>query len=290
LDIVGAEGYGWDLILNGKSYPLSGIRLAPGTYKAKLENFDYEGIDFSVDIKKGERKEVDVSSKLVHKFGFLNVKQAYVNGMGESADWKLQIDSAAAPSLYKSKLLPGKHDLKLSHNCYDDFAGSVEIEKGQTETFDMAGGVKPKEGNLSLALKRNWKSASEPVFVNGAEAGKTPFKGTVPVCSEIKIGKDKVDVGIKHNGDVEYLHSKKTASFYTAVALEVVGAGLLAYGLVSNFQAAAKYDDYKGVKAVGRAQYDAAWKEVEDAQSRRNLLYILGGATLGLGVGLHIAF
>jgi hypothetical protein len=79
-------------------------------------------------------------------------------------------------------------------------------------------------------------------------------------------------------------------SFYAAVALDVIGAGFLIYGLVSHFQSNSKYDDYKKLEDASDSEYDSAWKDVTDAQSRRNLFYILGVTSLGLGVGVHIFF
>jgi hypothetical protein len=61
--------------------------------------------------------------------------------------------------------------------------------------------------------------------------------------------------------------------------------------LVKHFEASSKYDDYKSLgDGVPPSQYDSAWKAVADAQSQRNLFYIIGVASLGLGVGVHIVF
>jgi hypothetical protein len=94
----------------------------------------------------------------------------------------------------------------------------------------------------------------------------------------------------EHIAAMELEGKRSKAFFYTAVALDALGAGFLIYGLINNFQANSKYDDYKSLEGVPRSQYDSAWKDVTDAQSRRNLFYILGATSLGLGVGVHIVF
>jgi hypothetical protein len=82
---------------------------------------------------------------------------------------------------------------------------------------------------------------------------------------------------------------KGNNSFWMALALDVVGAGLVIYGVTQHFAASSAHEDYMNMSGT-EAEFDSAWKKVDDAKSSRNLFYILGGVSLGLGIGVHIAF
>ncbi|MDR2578761.1 MAG: penicillin-binding protein activator LpoB [Chitinispirillales bacterium] len=69
---------------------------------------------------------------------------------------------------------------------------------------------------------------------------------------------------------------KKTFS-YTAVGLDIAGAGLLAYGFYEN-------------RNVRRLIRDRKFTEAEQAEIRRNAAYIFGGALLATGITFHILF
>ncbi len=73
-----------------------------------------------------------------------------------------------------------------------------------------------------------------------------------------------------------------------AIALDVIGAGLIAYGVVKNIEV----DDFKKDYDNGAIQddFDKARKNIKDAKSMRNIMYISGGVTLAAGIGVHIWF
>jgi hypothetical protein len=80
--------------------------------------------------------------------------------------------------------------------------------------------------------------------------------------------------------------SKGNNSFWVALALDVAGAGLIAYGITQHFKADKAFDEYMD----SDKDFDSSWKKVEDAKSSRNLFYIMGGVSLGLGIGVHFIF
>jgi uncharacterized protein (TIGR02145 family) len=71
----------------------------------------------------------------------------------------------------------------------------------------MASYVKLKKGGLVLNAERDDEPASVSVFVNGKQVGETPFSGTVPVCAEIEVGKNRAkikSIKLKHNEKVTH--------------------------------------------------------------------------------------
>jgi hypothetical protein len=72
--------------------------------------------------------------------------------------------------------------------------------------------------------------------------------------------------------------SPKPPSFWAAVGLDVLGAGLIVYGLVENGN-------------VGRDYYgEEDFNKAKNSQRRRNVAYIVGTAALIGGITIHIRF
>jgi len=298
VDIKGADG--WDLTIGDRRTPsLDNIRLLPGAYNAKLTNDDYEDIDFKVDIKKGEHKVFDISDKIVHKFGFLDIEPAYSEGIGKGENWNLAVDGQPS-SLSEVRLLHGEHQLRLTHNCYEDITAEAKIGRNEKTNFDISDKLALKQGILVLRAKRKVRNVSKPVFVNGKNVGNTPYEGSVPLCSEIKIGKDEevVHVKLEHNKPVEYTHKETTTKSHVLGAVfDVAGVTLLG---VSYFRFSLRdkaYKDYSNtVPLPGEPSskypglYDTDWNKVESNHSQGNTLLIIGSAVLALGIGVHIWF
>jgi uncharacterized protein (TIGR02145 family) len=144
--------------------------------------------------------------EIAEGYGILEIKPAYSDGIGAGEGWSLAINDRVQSS-YENWLSPGNYEVKLSHECYEDISFKVGI-KGSREVFEMARHLSLKTGGLVLSAEKDGEPASEPVFVNGKLAGKTPFSGTVPVCAEIGIGngQSKVDVKVAHKQTVRHKH------------------------------------------------------------------------------------
>jgi len=162
----------------------------------------YERADTTVFIKQNNQS---INIRLKANFGVLEIKPAYSEGIGRNEQWSLSINGKATSS-WENRLSPGKYKVELSHRCYEALSFDAGINKDKREVFDIAAYVKLKKGGLVLNAERNGEPVSELVFVNGKQVGETPFSGSVPVCAEIELGKnrEKVDVKLKPNEKVEH--------------------------------------------------------------------------------------
>jgi hypothetical protein len=165
----------------------------------------HETADTTVSIKHNNQ---NIAIALNSNFGVLEIKPAYSEGIEANKGWSLSINGKPQSS-YENRFSPGNYEVKLNHECYEDISFKAGINKGKREVFDMASNITPKKGGLVLSAERNGEPASEPVFVNGKQAGETPFSGTVPICSKVEIGKSRemVDVKLKYNEKVKHTHS-----------------------------------------------------------------------------------
>jgi len=76
--------------------------------------------------------------------------------------------------------------------------------------------------------------------------------------------------------EIKRERTKKTL-FYTAIGLDVLGAGLLAYGIIENGN-------------VNKLINDGKYSDSERAETRRNTAFIAGGTLLAAGITIHILF
>jgi uncharacterized protein (TIGR02145 family) len=164
----------------------------------------YETADTTVSIT---RNNQNVNIRLKANFGVLEIKPAYSDGMGSNERWNLTINDKAFSSL-ENRLSPNKYKVKLSHRCYEDISFDVGINRDKREVFDISKHINPKQGGLVLSTERDGEPSSESVFVNGKRVGETPFSGSVPVCSEIELGREKTNVYVRleHGQTVRRTH------------------------------------------------------------------------------------
>ncbi|MCL2101991.1 MAG: hypothetical protein FWH22_09805 [Fibromonadales bacterium] len=80
-------------------------------------------------------------------------------------------------------------------------------------------------------------------------------------------------------------------AFYTALALDILGAAAIGLGVKQNLNAKQYYKDYKNMpKNLSEEEYKNVYKEVESAQTDRNILYTVGGVLLTMGIMVHVWF
>jgi TolB-like protein len=79
-------------------------------------------------------------------------------------------------------------------------------------------------------------------------------------------------------------------SFWVAVGLDLVGAGLIVAGYMKDVEAKSAYDDYNNIEREDQEAINDAWKKVESGKTQRNVFYIIGGIILTSGIGVHIWF
>ena len=263
----------------------------------------YEAADTTISIA---RNNQSIAIKLKSNFGVLEIRPAYLDGVGSYEDWNLSINEKLYRS-FENKLSPGNYNVKLNHRCYEPISFMAGINKGSREVFDMADHIKLKKGGLALSAERNGEPASEPVFVNGKRVGDTPFSDAVQLCSKIEIGNsmEVVKVDLKYNDKVRYVHKlgetysyytpqrsevekKSNTSFWVALGLDVLGVAIIYAGYAKHNDMWDAHERYNNMGPNDYYRY--AWEDVEDNHSSRNTLYTFGGLLLATGIGVHIWF
>jgi uncharacterized protein (TIGR02145 family) len=204
---INTEPQGAILVFNGEPVASCGktpckAELPEGDIRIVAALEQYERMDTTVSIRQNNQS---INIRLKANFGVLEIKPAYSDGIGSDRGWSLTINGKEQSS-YENRLSPGNYEVKLSHECYEDISFKAGINKGSREVFDMARHLGLKTGGLVLSAEQEGEPASEPVFVNGKQAGETPFSGTVPVCAEIGIGsgKSRVDVKVAYKQTVRH--------------------------------------------------------------------------------------
>jgi len=170
----------------------------------------YERADTTVSIKYNNQ---NISIPLKSNFGILDIKPAYLDGIGNDIPWNMSINDKPY-SLGEIRLSPKEYAVKLSHECYEDITFKAGINKNKREVFNMANTIILKKGGLNLSAEADDEPVSEPVYVNDRQIGATPIERSVPICATIEIGADKeiVNVKIKHNDNApkKYTHKMDT--------------------------------------------------------------------------------
>ena len=268
----------------------------------------YDKADTTVFIKQSNQS---IAITLKPNFGILEIKPASLDGIGGNEPWNLYINGKQSSS-WENRLSPGKYKVELAHRCYEYLRFEVGINKGSREVFDMASNIALKKGGLILSAERGGEPIGESVFVNSKYVGETPFSGAIPLCAKIEVGynREAVDVELKYNEKVRYTYKSgpyapmfsgepyapmpevgkpiKT-SFWVAIGLDVLGAAAIVAGGIKNQEIKQEHDRYSE-RGKSPEYYDDARKEIENNRSRRNTFYIIGGALLASGIGVHIWF
>jgi len=91
------------------------------------------------------------------------------------------------------------------------------------------------------------------------------------------------------NSGIENIEEKGSGGFWVALTLDLIGAGLITYGIIKNNEVKDLHSEYMDLPR-GSWQFDSKWKKADDARSTRNVLYIVGGVVLATGIGVHIWF
>jgi len=99
-------------------------------------------------------------------------------------------------------------------------------------------------------------------------------------------------VGVPESIDPQVKSEKSGGgSFWVAFAFDLVGIGLISYGVMKNGEASDFHSDYRNLPSgLSQNEYNSMWKRADEARSTRNTLYIVGGLVLATGIGVHIWF
>ncbi|MDR2584583.1 MAG: PEGA domain-containing protein, partial [Fibromonadaceae bacterium] len=90
--------------------------LAGGNVRIVAALEQYERADTTVLIKQNNQS---ISIKLKSNFGVLEIKPAYLDGIGKNEQWNLTINGKPSSS-WENNLSPGKYSVKLSNECYEN--------------------------------------------------------------------------------------------------------------------------------------------------------------------------
>ncbi len=267
------------------------IELLEGKYNINFTKDFYDSANTEINLT-GDRY---VYVKLVPNFGILSVKEPdYLNDIGRNEQWNFTINDNPI-SFGDIRLYPGNnYSVKLTHVCYEDIVDSVSIKRDDRIELYVAKKIALKQSPVSLNATYKWKTVEEPVFMNQQEIGKTPFKGNVPLCSEIAIMELNNNIGVKlsENNLAEYTYKKSIfLSTFAGTALNLAGAIFLGIGLSANADAETNYKDYSKLDlSVEQSKFNDLWDKYKKKKKDRDFYYIVGGVLFVSGIGVHIWF
>jgi len=96
---------------------------------------------------------------------------------------------------------------------------------------------------------------------------------------------------IKINPQVGGVENKSNASFWVALAFDVLGAALLCNGYFMEREVVSRNDKYSSLgSTASQSDFNSAWSRIEDAKTARNFSYVAGGILLATGIGVYIWF
>jgi len=293
---INSEPAGAALKFNGtpvKSCPETPckVELLEGRYNINFARDFYDSANTAINLT-GEKY---VNIKLVPNYGTLSVREPdYANEVGIDERWNFTVNGKLLP-FGDVRLSPdNKYVVKLTHRCYEDIVDSVSIKKGDSMRLDVAKKVALKQSKVVLNATYKWRTLEEPVFVNHQEIGKTPFQGSVPLCSEIAImePENKIEVNLSEDKPAEATYKKPIhTSTLIGSALNFAGAIFLSVGFFANSDAEDYYNNYSKLSLNDKQErFDDLWDKHEKKKKDRNFYYILGSALLVSGIGVHIWF
>ncbi|MCQ2098429.1 MAG: PEGA domain-containing protein [Fibrobacter sp.] len=173
--------------IDGKGFPKCTstpckVQVEAGEHRFVASLDHYEDAEKIEVVSSNDQK---IELELLPNFGYLNLRPVLVNGIGRESELKMTIDNVDA-KIGNNMLDPGLHEVSIRHRCYDPVDFKVLIEKQKTETFNQ----KLNVGVAGLELDVEWAGDPQvvPVYVNGKDAGSTPFVGEVPVCGSVSVG------------------------------------------------------------------------------------------------------
>jgi hypothetical protein len=134
------------------------LELAEGDVRIAASLEQYETADTTVFIRQNNQS---IGIKLLPNFGVLEIKPAYIEGIGGDESWSLLINGLPSSS-WGNKLSPGDYDVRLAHRCYDDVSFMAGISNGSREVFDMSSYVKLKMGGSAPVCSKIEQVAVEP--------------------------------------------------------------------------------------------------------------------------------
>src|SRR5574344_1100823 len=295
------------------------VQVMPGDHRFLVALDDYDDFDSVYTVS---RNAQTLQLPLSQNFGTLVIAPVFRDYARES---NLYVKIDGNPSRYDIiRLAPGNHLVEISHPCYEPVKFNAGIVKGDSFRFDSA--LVVAVGELSLKAEMNGTPQIVPVWVNGKEAGSTPYLGEVPLCAKIALGEDRNPdpVKLKYHETVKYTQylkgeasvdasgktipqSKKSMARSAAASvggnkdpghhikiiptvLMALGAASLGAGVYEYLQVKKERKKYDDLDYPSQSKADSQWDKVQQAKNLQYGFYGAGAVLLCAGLVWTIAF
>ena len=185
------------------------VQLEEGNHRVVVSLDRYDDAEMSVDVVQNDQK---IEFAMLPSYGWL-VLHPVIAG---DTEYREKLDVTVDGEYVKKgeikgrlfELDPGIHNVKIEHSCYDPVEFKVVIEKNKSVLFDKE--MVRGKGALELSAEYKGEPQVVAVYINGVEAGSTPFAGEVPLCAEVTLKgngwTEKVDVTPKWHEVVQVTH------------------------------------------------------------------------------------
>lgn len=281
------------------------VLLEAGEHRFVVSKEHYDDTEVTVDITENNQK---VSLDLPPIFGYLNVSPKLDANVGSLQDVSITVDGNPENKL--SLIVDqGPHQVVISHPCYDPAYFNVAVERQKSQKIEKA--LVRGAGGLELNVEKKEVPQEVNVYVDGTMIGKTPFSGTIPLCSKITVGDslytEEVKADLKWHEVVKVVHAMSDAveesrqvpanvpaptpepGHETRWHLIAAGGAVTAIGtilaVVGNSKAKSAHD--KGFSTT--SEYKKNLDDAENGQTLRTAGIVT--AVIGaIGLGLSIAF
>ena len=157
------------------------VQIEEGNHRFVASFERYDDAEVLVDIKTNNQK---VDFQMMPNFGWLEISPVLPGNVANKGKLTVTVDGVRQDAK-KIELEAGVHKVLLTHPCYDPAEFNVSIAKNKTEVFDKE--LSRGNGGLELAAEHNGEPQSVPLFIDGAEAGSTPYSGTIPLCADVRL-------------------------------------------------------------------------------------------------------
>ncbi len=157
------------------------IQVEEGSHRFVATLDRYEDAETVVDVTSNNQK---IELSLSPNFGWLEVNPVFTGLVSSKGNLSVMIDDSRMEGS-KFELEMGIHRVRLSHPCYDPMVFNVAIVKNKTEVFDKI--MVRGKGGLELNAEYNGEPQTVAVYIDGLEAGSTPYVGEVPLCADISL-------------------------------------------------------------------------------------------------------
>ena len=157
------------------------VQVAEGKHRFIATHELYKDAEALVEIEENNQK---VELKLSPNFGLLAIKPVVEKTVALKGEFNVTVDGEIkeGPNI---TLGSGVHTVRVKHTCYVPVEFRVAIVPRNTEVFEKE--LQIAKGTLELHAEYRGRPKSVAVAVDGVIVGETPFRGEVPLCSDIAL-------------------------------------------------------------------------------------------------------